>query len=227
MDIAERWQQLKEVVARAAEAADRSPETIRVVGVTKYVSADIARQLVAAGCCDLGESRPQGVWEKAAELSDVEGIRWHMIGHLQRNKLRRTLPLLTWIHSVDSLRLLESLQQESAQLAVRPRLLIEVNLTQDVEKTGLSPEHAEQLLLRQIDLPDVQIVGLMGMASRGGDLELAAKEFAALRGLRDRFEQRLGRALPELSMGMSQDFEVAIAHGATMIRVGSLLTDPV
>jgi PLP dependent protein len=226
MDIAGRWQQLQESVARAAESADRSPQAIRIVGVTKYVTADIARQLIAAGCHDLGESRPQGLWEKAAALSEVEGVRWHMIGHLQRNKLRRTLPLVTWIHSVDSARLLESLQQESAQLALRPRLLIEINLTQDAEKTGLAPDAAEELLLRQADLPDVELVGLMGMASRGGDLELAAQEFAALRRLRDRFEQRLGRSLPELSMGMSQDFEVAIAHGATMIRIGSLLTDP-
>lgn len=226
MDIAERWQQLKDVVGRAAESVDRPPEAIRIVGVTKYVPADTARQLVAAGCFDLGESRPQGMWDKAAALADMEGIRWHMIGHLQRNKLRRTLPLVTWIHSVDSERLLESLQLESRQLALRPRLLIEINLTQDVEKTGLSPLAAEQLLLRQADWPDVELVGLMGMASRGGDLELAAREFGALRELRDRFEQRLGRPLPELSMGMSHDFEVAIAQGATMIRVGSRLTDP-
>jgi PLP dependent protein len=221
-----------ERVQRAAARSDRPPDSVKIIGVTKYVNAEIARWLVEAGCLDLGESRPQSLWEKAAELGEP-GIRWHLIGHLQRNKVKRTLPLISAMHSLDSPRILEQIQVEiqnspSMLTSSQPlQLLLEINVSGDRDKTGLSIAEGEHLLdtwkHRENQNEKLAIVGLMGMGGLVGGPERARTDFQSLRQLRDQWQTQFNLPLPELSMGMSDDFEIAIEEGATMVRVGSVL----
>jgi PLP dependent protein len=223
--IAENVQQVRARIAAAASRSGRASSEIRLVAVTKYVGPAEARSLLAAGCADLGESRPQELWGKAAELADVP-VRWHLIGHLQRNKLARTLPLVSLIHSGDSLRLLETIHAETMHRDAAPApLLLEVNISGDATKHGFAPSELEPLGEALLDMHGIEVRGLMGMASREGDLDDARREFAQLRQLRDRLKAVWGGRwdLHELSMGMSGDYEVAIEEGATLVRVGSAL----
>jgi pyridoxal phosphate enzyme (YggS family) len=152
-------------------------------------------------------------------------IRWHLIGHLQRNKIRRTLPLVNCIHSVDSLRLLEAIEQEAGSLGRRIDVLLEVNVSGDAAKHGFQPAELEPVLGQIAGRSHTAVRGLMTMAALEGGAERARRDFSALRELRDRLAPHSppGVSLEELSMGMSEDFEVAIEEGATMVRVGSAL----
>jgi pyridoxal phosphate enzyme (YggS family) len=222
--IRENLSQVRERVAAAAVRSGRPPEAVRLVGVTKYVDAPTARMLVEAGLQELGESRPQELWAKAAALADVKP-HWHLIGHLQRNKVARTVPLWPVIHSADSLRLLEEISRVAHGLRVPADVLLEVNVSGDATKHGFHPAELEPLLPQIEKLPSLFVLGLMTMAAREGDLDRARREFAALRELRDRLAVNCPKwvVLNELSMGMSGDYEVAIEEGATIVRVGSAL----
>lgn len=215
---------VRERIAQAASRAGRPASEIRLIGVTKYVDVELARLLRELGCEDLGESRPQSLWEKAEGLYGTD-TRWHLIGHLQRNKVRRTLPHVSLIHSIDSVRLLQEINAEAASQNRKTRGLIEVNISGDAAKHGLSPEELESLLNEAAACDRVEIVGLMGMAGLESDADQARREFALLRELRDRLAPNLppSVALSELSMGMSGDFEQAIGEGATLVRIGSNL----
>ncbi len=225
-------------IAEAAHRNGRNSDDVRLVAVTKYVTSDVAKHLAAAGCSDLGESRPQELWSKAEALKNFAGhaasiesdrsqpaIRWHLIGHLQRNKVERTLPLISLLHSGNSLRLLEVVDQAAAKINRRVPMLIEVNVSGDATKHGFKAAEVEPSLEKMAALASVQIQGLMCMASREGNLVQARREFAELRELRDRLQQVAppNITLRELSMGMSGDFEVAIEEGATIVRIGSAL----
>jgi PLP dependent protein len=215
---------VKERISAAAVRAGRKPEEILLVGVTKYVEPHIARLLFEAGLNDLGESRPQEVWSKAEALADV-AVTWHLIGHLQRNKVRRTLPLVTLFHSVDSIRLLREINAEASALNRSVDVLLEVNVSGDAAKHGLHPDEVEPLFPDIAPLKSVNVRGLMTMASlEGGDAK-ARRDFAALRDLADRLRLHCSEniAMNELSMGMSGDYEVAVEEGATIVRVGSAL----
>jgi pyridoxal phosphate enzyme (YggS family) len=237
MSIAENLRRVQERIARAAESAGRRADEIRLVGVTKYVGPREALELVAAGCTDLGESRPQELWRKvesfAGEPASAGGeshIRWHLVGHLQRNKVRRTLPLVSLIHSIDSERLLAEIDKTRAEAADNlppARVLLEVNTSGESAKHGLAPDAVEPLLAAAPRYPHVVICGLMTMAALEGGTDVAAKNFAMLRELRERLKPNVPHCvqLDELSMGMSSDFEVAIREGATIVRIGSLLWD--
>ncbi len=218
-------QEVRERIADAAVRSGRSPGDITLVAVTKYADSTAARALIAAGCLELAESRPQELWRKADELRDAD-IHWHLVGHLQTNKLRRTLPLLRLVHSVDSVRLLTEIERMAAELDLSVPILLEVKIARDATKHGFASDDLAPLLEQHgSKLRHVEIRGLMGMASREGDLDSARREFDALRELRDRLKSNLPAnvSLDELSMGMSEDFEVAIAEGATLVRVGSRL----
>lgn len=222
----ENVQRVRERVVEAARRCGRAPEEITIVGVTKYGPAEVARALVAEGLIDLGESRPQELWRKAAALADLP-VRWHLVGHLQTNKVRRTLPLVHWIHSVDSQRLLAALDTEAADLAQPVAVLLEVNLSGEPAKHGWPLEAMEQALQFAASCRHVQVRGLMTMAPLEGGVPAARRTFAALRELRDRLRPLCPPqiTLAELSMGMSHDLEVAIEEGATLVRVGSALFD--
>jgi pyridoxal phosphate enzyme (YggS family) len=236
MGVAENLQRVRDQIAAAAASAGRRADEITLVGVTKYVGPREAAELVAAGCIDLGESRPQELWSKANALEEVRAgladssppIRWHLVGHLQRNKVRRTVPLVTLIHSIDSERLLATINEATAELdtAVAPvSVLLEVNTSGETAKHGLTPDDVEPVLASAPQFPHVAIRGLMTMAALDGGDAVAARNFASLRELRDHLNAVAPDCvkLEELSMGMSGDFEVAIREGATLVRIGSLL----
>jgi pyridoxal phosphate enzyme (YggS family) len=215
-------------IAASAHRSGRRGADITLVAITKYVDANTVPQLVAAGCEDLGESRPQELWSKAESVAGTpqsKAIHWHLVGHLQRNKIDRTLPLVSLIHSVDSLRLAEAINKSAADQHRRIAALLEINISCDPAKHGLAPAELESLLPQLAGLDHLQIRGLMAMASPEGDLDAARRQFAALR----QFHERLRSVAPqkielaELSMGMSGDFEIAIEEGATMVRIGSAL----
>jgi len=218
---------VREEVAEACRRGGRPIDAVRIVGVTKYVPASWAAILRDAGCHDLGESRPQALWERAALLEGASGapaVRWHLIGRLQRNKVRRTLPLVALLHSLDSRRLLDELSAECGAQRLRCEALVEVNLDGDPGRGGVAPEEVAGLLDAAAEGP-VEIRGLMGMASApgpGGDDGTARGQFALLRRLRDRLAAD-HPGLVELSMGMSGDFAAGILEGATIVRIGSAL----
>jgi hypothetical protein len=220
--IAENLARVRDRIVVAATSAGRHPEDVRLVGVTKYVGPAGAAALLAAGCTDLGESRPQELWEKAADPA-LSTARWHLVGHLQRNKVRRTLPLVELVHSVDSLRLAEAINDTAAEIGRPARVLLEVNCSGDVEKHGLTADGLKELLPQLAPLAHLQACGLMTMAARVGDDRVAAANFSALRRLRDAVARDCPPSvqLSELSMGMSGDFEIAIREGATIVRIGS------
>ncbi len=215
---------LQQRIALAASRCGRDVDDIRCVAVTKYVDAAATRAMFDAGCHDLGESRPQQLWSKAEALSDLHP-RWHLVGHLQRNKVARTLPFATLIHSVDSLRLAREIERQAAKANRSVDVLIEVNTSGDAAKHGFEAGEIELALASFADLHHVGVRGLMTMAHREGGVDSAHRDFAALRHLRDRLTNVCPEnvSLAQLSMGMSGDFEAAIAEGATMIRVGSTL----
>jgi pyridoxal phosphate enzyme (YggS family) len=220
--IADNLSRIRQQIADAATRSGRDSSEVTLVAVTKYVDADAAQALLDAGCQDLGESRPQELWRKAEALTGAE-VRWHFIGHLQRNKVRRTLPHLTLLHACDSIRLLEELQRVSAETPDAVQALLEVNISGDASKHGFSPDEMPAAIGSLDGYPHVRICGLMGMASLSGTLDDARRDFERLRLLRDRLADNAGVELNELSMGMSGDFEVAIEEGATIVRVGSAL----
>lgn len=239
MSIADNLRRVQERIALAAENVGRRAEEITLVGVTKYVGTKEAAELAAVGCHNLGESRPQELWGKAGELasagalsSETHSIRWHLIGHLQRNKIARTLPLVALIHSVDSQRLLAAINKarSSPDDNRSPiNVLLEVNTSGESAKHGLAPNEVESLLAAATNYQRVAVRGLMTMAALEGGPAVAARNFATLRDLRDRLKLVApnGMQLNELSMGMSADFEIAIREGATIVRVGSLLWEDV
>jgi pyridoxal phosphate enzyme (YggS family) len=217
---------VRERIAGAARQSGRPPQAVRLVAVTKYVGTEDAAALLAAGCADLAESRPQALWAKAEALRD-RAVQWHLVGHLQRNKIARTLEAagdLT-IHSADSLRLLEALDDAAAHRGRAVSVLLEVNISREAQKGGFEPDSIEPLLPALANFRNVQVRGLMGMAAQHENADDARPEFARLRALGERLAAvaAAGLSFAELSMGMSHDFEQAILEGATLVRVGSAL----
>lgn len=214
-------------IAAACERAGRDPQGVTLVVATKSVGPTAVRLLHETGCHDLAESRPQALWAKAAAAADLRPpIRWHLIGHLQRNKIRRTLPHAAVIHALDSLRLLAALDDEAAAAGRVQEALVEVNLSSDPARTGADEAEAERIVATAAGLRHVVVRGLMGMASvPDGNPGAARREFARLREFRDRLAATVagGDRLRDLSMGMSGDFEEAILEGATLVRLGSVV----
>lgn len=219
-------QNLSNVRARinnAAQNAGRDPASVHLIGVSKYVDAPTTRVLAEAGCLQLGESRPQLLWEKHEALSNVSDIRWHMIGHLQRNKVKRTVACCDLIHSADSQRLLTAINAAGAELGKTVDVLLEVNVSGELSKHGFADSELEQAFAFVAELKNVSVKGLMCMA--GLAVDDSKREFAMLKNLQQKFADNVPAnvQLTELSMGMSGDFETAIAEGSTMVRVGSAL----
>lgn len=222
--IASNVARLRQRIELAALAHGRTGSDIILVAVTKYVDAAIARMLVQAGCRDLGESRPQELWEKAGELADLV-FRWHLIGHLQRNKVARTLPVASLIHSVDSVRLAATISRLAVESGQVQEVLLEVNISGESAKQGFAPADLPGQMDALCELPGIRLCGLMGMAVQGTEAEVRP-QFSLLRKMAEQLQTACStdrHPLDQLSMGMSADFEWAIAEGATIVRVGSVL----
>lgn len=192
--------------------------------MTKYASLDAVRELIDLGHRDFGESRPQQLAERATLLKDAP-LTWHLIGTLQRNKARKVLPHAAVIHSGGSLRLLETLDRLAKELELRPSVLLEVNVSGEASKQGFSVEDLKRDWPEILQLRSLDLRGFMTMAPYSEDPEQSRPIFRSLRELRDMLATTPSRPLPELSMGMTGDYVVAIEEGATIIRVGSALFD--
>jgi hypothetical protein len=225
--IASRRLEIRRRIDASALAGDRDPAGVRLIAVTKGFGVDVVRAAQRVGLDRFGESRVQEAEAKIAAVPDAE---WHLIGHLQSNKARRAAALFGWLHAVDSVSLLGRVDDVATDLGRQPRVLVQVNLTASPTQHGfaldeLSASTTTRGALRTAvsGLRSVTVVGLMAIGPVAGDPATSRSHFAHLRRLRDDLEQVLGLALPELSMGMSDDFEPAIIEGATLIRVGTAL----
>ncbi|HXD80951.1 MAG TPA: YggS family pyridoxal phosphate-dependent enzyme [Candidatus Acidoferrum sp.] len=206
-------ERLARVSARIA-AAGRNPDEVAIVAVTKGFGVEVCREALAAGLHVLGENRVQ---EALSKMEVIEGARWHLIGHLQTNKVKQAAGRFALIQTVDSARLAEAIARHAPHQSV----LVEVNIAREPQKSGVSPDQALELIKTVAGLLELQ--GLMGMGPSTGDPKPAFEE---LRALHDEAEQRVGKGLPVLSMGMSGDFEAALAAGSTMLRLGQALFGP-
>jgi PLP dependent protein len=217
--LGERLAAVRARIDAAAGRAGRDPATVRLIAVTKTVQLARAAEIVALGVRDLGENRVQEAVGKAAGLPP--DVRWHLIGHLQTNKAARAAGLFDVVQSVDSERVAEALATRRPEELAPLEVLIEMELTGIAGHTGLAPERLAEVATAVAVMPRLRLSGLMTMAPLVDDPQAARPTFARLRTLRDDLQQRLGQGLPELSMGMSNDFEVAVEEGATMVRVGT------
>ena len=203
-------------IGAAAYKVGRDSSSIRLVLASKMQSSESIRAAYEAGARDFGENYVQEAIAKRAELADLTDIRWHLIGHLQTNKAKTAASAFALIHSVDSSRLAEALSR--AQPSPRVHALIEVNLGGEASKTGVAPEEVAAILDAAHE--KIEIDGLMTIPPPARSAEAARPYFARLREMRDRLATQSGYALSELSMGMTDDFEVAIEEGATLVRIG-------
>lgn len=223
MSLKERIEQIRQRVKEACERSGRSEEEVSIVAVTKYVSLDTTRSVLDEGILHIGENRPQNAVPKWEALGG-RGT-WHYIGHLQSNKVKDVIGRFQYIHSLDRLSLAKELEKRAAATGTTVLAFLQVNVSGESSKQGIQPHEAAALLKETAELSHVKIIGLMTMAPIVDDPELARPVFRALRELRDDLNtQALTKEpLQELSMGMSDDFEVAIEEGATWVRLGTLL----
>jgi pyridoxal phosphate enzyme (YggS family) len=207
---------VEERITAACRRAGRERSSVQLIAVTKTVAIEVAALFPELGILDLAESRPQELWKKAEA---IPAARWHLIGHMQRNKVERTVPLVHAIHSVDSYRLLSALEAHGQPV----RAYLEVNCSGEAAKGGFPPSEAPALAKAIAGLAHVRVVGLMTMAALEDNPERCRPTFQMLRRVRDQISESY--PMTELSMGMSNDFEVAIEEGATAIRLGSVLLE--
>ena len=223
--ITDRLAEVRHRIAAAAQAGGRHESEITLISVAKTFPADITAEAVKAGATDLGENRVQ---EAVAKRPNVPPATWHLIGPLQRNKAKAALENFDVIHTVDRPEIAQRLQflLERDWPERRQRVLAEINIGGEPQKAGVLPEDAADLVREVVSCEQLQLIGLMAIPPFTADPESSRGHFRALRELRDRLEDELGLTLPHLSMGMSHDFEVAIAEGATMVRVGTAIFGP-
>lgn len=231
----ERIERVREVIKSACERTDRDPERIKLIVVTKSTTIKNIKEIIRLGFTDLGENRIQQLKKVAAQIDEFldqakdedlpEKVTWHMIGHLQRNKVRQALDVASLIHSVDTLRLAEEINANAAKMDISQNVFMQVNTSQEPQKYGV-PVGAAIHLAEQIEsFPNINLIGLMTMAPLTRDKDVirscfvrARELFAEIRG-----EKIGGPRFTELSMGMSSDYEIAIEEGATILRIGSAI----
>ncbi len=222
--IAQRVQSVLSAIRSAAEKVGRRPDSIRLVAATKTVTADRIREGIAAGLSILGENRVQEALPKVETLAQVP-IRWHFIGHLQRRKVRSVVGMFDLIHSVDSLELAQEIDRRAGEAGQSQDILLEVNIGGETTKGGFHQDGLVQLVSTMAALSHIQIKGLMAIPPPTAESESARTYFIRLRELAEAIAaQRIpGVAMDELSMGMSNDYEIAVQEGATLVRVGSAI----
>lgn len=220
--LADRLARVREGIERARLRAGRGDE-VTLVAVTKTHPAETVRDAIAAGIADVGENRVQELDDKVAEIGR-HAVRWHLIGHLQRNKAARAVALANLIHSLDSLRLAEALSHAAAEAGASVPVLVQVNTSGEESKFGLAGNEAVEAIARMAALPGLALEGLMTMAPFTDDEAVIRRTFAAARELRDEAARQVSAFQGRyLSMGMSNDYEIAVEEGSTLVRVGSTL----
>lgn len=236
--LAEKLEQVRERITAAAAKAKRDPSEVTLVAVTKSAAPEQIREILQLGVADLGESRVQQLAQRAAQLNEFvsrravhgEGnfpdkIHWHLIGHLQRNKVKQVLSIVSLIHSIDSLRLAEEIDTQAAKLNRKIPVMLQVNASEEATKFGVAVGAAVHLAEQMDSMPNIQLAGLMTMGPLDAPEAKIRQAFARTREIFDemRWHKIGGATLRHLSMGMSNDFELAIAEGSTMVRIGSEL----
>jgi pyridoxal phosphate enzyme (YggS family) len=219
--IAENLERVHEQIAGAAAKVGRAADEIELVAISKTHAADKVREAIDAGQTLFGESRVQEARAKIPELPS--NLRWHFVGHLQKNKIRHALPLFEMIHSVDSLGLAQEINRIAEEEGMHPRVLLEVNVAGEGSKFGFSPDKLREQMEELLALPRLSILGLMTIPPLGEESEASRKYFVQLRELRDRLQTEFRVDLAQLSMGMTHDFAVAVEEGATLVRVGTAI----
>ncbi|MGI9179436.1 MAG: YggS family pyridoxal phosphate-dependent enzyme [Longimicrobiaceae bacterium] len=220
--LAQRAAVVRERIETARERAGRT-QRVTLVAVTKTHPAEVVRAAREAGIEDVGENRVQELERKVEEVGR-EGLRWHLIGHLQRNKVRAALPLFDLLHSLDSLRLAEKLSEEAVAAGREVRALVQVNTSGEESKYGFSADASLDALGEICELPGLRIEGLMTMAPFTEEEAILRATFAAARRLQEEAGRQISGFQPlELSMGMSNDFEIAVEEGSTLVRLGTVL----
>jgi pyridoxal phosphate enzyme (YggS family) len=219
--IAKNLERVSEQIAQAAAKAGRAVNEIELVAITKTHPAEKVREAVEAGHALFGESRVQEARAKIPELPS--NLRWHFVGHLQKNKIRQALPLFELFHGVDSLALAQEMNRFAAEDGERPRVLLEVNVAGEGSKFGFKAETLRAEIGSLLALPRLSIEGLMCIPPLAEQAEASRKFFVQLRELRDSLEKEFDMKFPHLSMGMTQDFSVAVEEGATLVRVGTAI----
>jgi len=219
--IEENLERVRANISAAAQKAGRSVEEVRLVAVSKTHPAESVREAHHAGQNLFGESRVQEARAKIPELPS--SLEWHFIGHLQKNKIRHALPLFELFHSVDSLALASDINRIADEIGSRPRVLLEVNVSGEGSKYGFRPEVLQAEIENLLALPRLTIEGLMTIPPLAPEAESSRKFFVKLRELRDSLQTEFQLRLPELSMGMTNDYPVAVEEGATMVRVGTAI----
>jgi pyridoxal phosphate enzyme (YggS family) len=217
----ENLERVRSQISDAAKKAARSADEIELVAVSKTHDAEHVRAAAEAGQMLFGESRVQEARAKIPLLPSK--LRWHFIGHLQKNKIRHALPLFELFHSVDSLGLAQDLNRIAEEVGMNPRVLLEVNVSGEGSKHGFEPEKLRGEMESLLSLPRVTIEGVMTIPPLAPEAEDSRKHFVALRELRDSLQKDFALNLPQLSMGMSNDYAVAIEEGATLVRVGTAI----
>ena len=221
MFVAENLERVRGQITQAAAKAGRSANDVELVAITKTHPAEKVREAVEAGHTLFGESRVQEARAKIPELPS--NLRWHFVGHLQKNKIRHALPLFELFHGVDSLALAQEINRIAAEEGMHPRILLEINVAEEGSKFGFKPESLRAEMESLLTLPRLSIEGLMCIPPLADEAEASRKYFVQLRELRDSLEKEFDLTLPHLSMGMTNDFPVAVEEGATLVRVGTAI----
>jgi hypothetical protein len=219
--IAENLERVREQIARAAAKVGRAPGEVELVAITKTHAAEKVHQAIQAGQSLFGESRVQEARAKIPELPSA--IRWHFVGHLQKNKIRHVLPLFEMMHSVDSLALAHDVNRIAEEEGMHPRILLEVNVAGEGSKFGFSPDKLREQMEELLALPRLSVEGLMTIPPLAEEAEASRRYFVELRQLRETLEKDFDLKLPQLSMGMTNDFPIAVEEGATLVRVGTAI----
>jgi PLP dependent protein len=219
--IAYNLERVRAQIAQAAAKSGRSVEDVDLVAISKTHNAEKVREAIEAGQTLFGESRVQEARVKIPDLPS--SAHWHFVGHLQKNKIRHALPLFELIHSIDSLALAEDMNRIAEEEGLHPRVLLEVNVAGEGSKFGFQPDKLRAEMESLLALPRLSILGLMCIPPISDEAEASRKYFVALRELRDQLQSEFHVDLAQLSMGMTQDYAVAVEEGATLVRVGTAI----
>ncbi|CAN5832116.1 YggS family pyridoxal phosphate-dependent enzyme [soil metagenome] len=222
-NLPERLREVRDRIDMALDRGGRVGAEVRIVAVTKTHPLAAVQAAREAGLSDMGENRVQEMEEKAL-ASEGESLRWHLIGPLQRNKVKRALPLISLLHSLDSMRLAQKISSEATEAGLTTRALVQVNASGEDSKGGFAPEELADSIGRMMELPSLELLGLMTMAPYTTDERVLRDTFSRVRVLGEELQQQVhGFRAQHLSMGMSNDYEIAVEEGSTLVRLGTVL----